>query len=86
MQSKEETLRRFGTLLYFGPLLFCLFLLALVCVLPTGVHAYSSEVTQEIGELIGQKDFEEAREKIGQYLAKDPDHIDALMMLSLIHI
>jgi hypothetical protein len=48
--------------------------------LPTGVHAYSSDVTQDIGELISQKDFEGAREKIGQYLAKDPDHIDALMM------
>ena len=80
MQSQEETLRKPGTLLYSGPLLSCVLLLALLCVLPTGVHAYSCEVTQEIGELIRQKDFEGAREKTGQYLAKDPDHIDALMM------
>jgi tetratricopeptide (TPR) repeat protein len=80
MQPKEETLRKVGTLLYFGPLLFCLFLLALVCVLTTRAHAYSSDVNQEITELIGQKDFEGARERIEQYLAKDPDHIDALMM------
>ncbi|MDF1524964.1 MAG: hypothetical protein P1S59_01670 [bacterium] len=80
MQLKEETSRKFGTLLYFGPLLFCLFLLAMVCVLPTRAHAYSSDVTQELIELIGQKDFEGARERIEKYLAKDPDHIDALMM------
>ncbi len=80
MQQKEEALRRFGTFLYLKPLPFFVFLLALICVFSTRAHAYSSDVTLEIGELIAQKDFERAREKVEKYLAEDPDHIDALMM------
>jgi len=80
MKSREETLQRFGTHFHPRPLPFFILFLVVLCLYHTHVQAYSSEVTREIAVLIGQKNLDGAREIIEQYLAVDPDNVDALMM------
>jgi tetratricopeptide (TPR) repeat protein len=53
--------------------------IATLSILPAPAHA-KSDAKEVIGELIRKGEVKKAREKVHEYLAKDPNDIDAIMM------